>query len=924
MKLIEPIKELAIDLLRDYMAAISGDLDIPKQSIYEFIESSEKYKKKFILKEGEPFKLQLRNIDFSELENPIVLSNGNFSGVTFDNVNFSAGNVTVRDANFIGCPMIGGTKFTGQIPLAGAKFGPLELSRDLFEDTDPEQTEYDPTNSPNIMLPLTKKCLEDFLKLNPKKNLNEYLNDRFSYRYPAGKAIVADLSNVTIDERFNGQDISGSNLSNTIITGNVDSLQLRDCITHNTKFKDCHLTNPDLRGTSLANAGIALQHDFAAVSFEGEVVFTDAKLSINPDIGKANGRSIRLADELPLGANDDYLDHEHLGIRLEGQSTFDPCYNKDNKDPQKYKKFTLEDVEEYMKEVRNNDEQEDFITYIKKKQKITGNIAADFSGLDFSNRDFSEGKFKNCDFSFTQLNGCSFNDARFENCNFSQATSSYSLINQQYPLAYNAGQAFRKFASYFSPLKADKPIEMNRASFKNCDLTWADLSQAKGENVTFDNVTAINLNAPNLVLNDYRLDPKNKKPSIDYKTGCRIINSDFRGAYLTNLHAEGSKIDRSNLSHAQMNDGHLSGSSNTRSYYNATNLTRTNASKSEFKGNTSDSSTDFSSSNFESTDMSGTKISGNCAGIKAGSAKVDDADLSETTGPGIDINTKDAINSNKNSEIESDREAAIMNENRRKFYNRIGIGILVGLVVASIAFPPLLGATLPIAFAAVAMPTIVSVTHIGAMVVGVPVLMELTIRNFSSKLEHTPLKPIADVANGINNVANGAANVANQLMGREKSDPAPDKSYDGPSIIRPLANFFGAKILLDLQNRKHQDRKNEADQKKKTRGNKTKEIKGKEKEAEKFCNKDNTERTAKLALTSSSNSLWKKLKNSVRTGQITASPDSNSSLASPVLISPPQPTPSKSTAASPNVSSTMESTGTKTGQAKKGVRFEEK
>lgn len=908
MKLIEPRKELAIDLLRDYMAAISGNSDIPKQSIYEFIEISESYKKKFNLKEGEPFKLQLRNIDFSELEDPIVLSNGDFSGVTFDNVNFSGGNVIVRDANFIGCPMTGGTKFTGQIPLAGAKFGPLELSRDLFEDTEPEKAEYDPTNSPNIMLPLTKKCLEDFLSLNPKKNLNKYLNERFSYRYPVGKTIVADLSNVTIDAKFNGQDISGSNLSNATITGDIENLELRDCITHNTIFRECNLTNPDLRGTSLANSGTILKHDFAAASFEGEVVFTDAKLSINSDITKANGRSIRLADELPLGANPEYLDHEHLGIRLEGTSTFDPCYNKDNKGPQKYKKFTLEDVEEYMKEVINYDEQEDFITYIKKKQKITDNIAADFSGLDFSKRDFSKGKFKNCDFSFTQLNGCSFNDSSFENCNFSQATSSASLVNQQYSRAYAVGQFFRKYTPLSFVLEADKPIEMNRASFKNCDLTWADLSQAKGENVTFDNVTAINLNAPNLVLNDYRLDPKNKKPSIDYQTGCRIINSDFRGAYLTNLHAEGSEIDRSNLSHAQINNGHLSGGSNTRSYYNATNLTKTNASKSEFTGNTSDSNTDFSSSNFESADMSGTKISGNCAGIEAGFAKVDNADLSETTGSGIDINTKDAINSNKNSEIESAREAAIMNENRRKFYNRIGIGIIVGLVVASIAFPPLLGATLPVAFAAVAMPTIISFTHIGAMVVGVPVLMELTIRNFSSKLEHTPLKPLADVANGINNVANGAANVANQLMGREKSDPAPDKSYDGPSIIRPLANFFGAERLLNLQNGRHQDKKDKADKNKKIRGDKTKEIKGKEKEAEKFCNKDNKERTAKLALTSSSNSLWKKLKNSVRAGQITASPDSNSSLASPVLTAPPQPTPSKITAASPDVRSAMKST----------------
>lgn len=850
---------LTIDQLRAYMAEINGDTNIPTQSIYEFIENDPKIKKELKIKENEEFKLQLKDMDFSKLDPPIVLSNGNFSGVTFDNVNFSGGKVVVRGANFTGCPMLGGTKFTNQIPLDGTKFGPITLSKKLFEHADLKAAEYDSTNNPNILLPLTKKCLEDFLKLDPKENLNEYLNYRFGYLYPDDKTLVADLSSITIDERFNSQDISGSNLSNTIITGNIENLQLRDCITNNTTFKDCHLTNPDVRGTALANSGKILQHDFLAVTFEGEVTFTNAKFSINSDIEKADGRCIKLAGELPQGIHPEYID-EHLGISIKGTSTFDPCYNKDNQNPKKYKKFTLEEIEDYMNNVTGNNVP-DFITYIKKKQNISEDIAANFSGLDFSKRDFSRGNFKNCDFSFTTLNGCKFNNASFENCNFSQATSSVSLVNQQYPMAYDAGQYLRRSVG----LATDEPIQMDGASFKNCDLTWADLSQAKGENVTFKNVTAINLNAPNLVLASATRSKTSSNRS-------RVINSNFSGAYLKKLHAEGASIDRSNFSNAQMNDGNLVDSSNTHSSYNAANLTNTNASKSTFQDNYTDSSTDLSKLNLEGADISKSRMAGKTTGMNINKAKANDTDLSgmAVSGPIGDINTENTVSSDNDAKIESLNEAALINENRRKFYNRIGIGIIVGLVVASIAFPPLLGATLPIAFAAVAMPTIVSVTHIGALVVGIPVAMELMVRNFTPKLMSDPLTPII----------NGANNLINNLQGKGKQpDLIQDQAYNGPSIIRPLANFFGAERILNLRNIQHQVKKDAADKKIEARGEKAQEVAGQEREALAFYKQDNAQRavdqlapTLKPDLNMKNSNRWNKLRSAVFTNKTQAPP----------------------------------------------------
>lgn len=279
---------LNIKQLRTYLLAIKDETNLPKTNIYEYIENNREL---FGIIDHTKIFISLKDIDFSKEGNNTDLSGANLSGTILDGVYFDSKHVMLRNTNLIGCRM-NGTAFTGQISLDGTEFGPIELDRDIFQYADLSKAKYDSTNSNKIMVPPTEECLTRYFSLeDPKPNLNQYLNDNFGYRYQ-GKEIIADLSGRTINEKYNNADISGANLTDARITGEITDLQIRDCITSRTLFIDCHLHSPDLRGTSLANKGTVLYNDFEAARFGSEVIFTDGKFSINKDLIKAEGYTI--------------------------------------------------------------------------------------------------------------------------------------------------------------------------------------------------------------------------------------------------------------------------------------------------------------------------------------------------------------------------------------------------------------------------------------------------------------------------------------------------------------------------------------------------------------------------------------------------------------------------------------------------------
>ena len=324
---------------------------------------------------------------------------------------------------------------------------------------------------------------------------------------------------------------------------------------------------------------------------------------------------------------------------------------------------------------------------------------------------------------------------------------------------------------------------MTGATFRNCNLTWADLSYAEGKDVTLDRVTAINLNAPGLTL--------------DHST---IINSNMSGAYMSGLKAGQSNIDRSNFTSANMQRAHLVESHMDESNLERTDLTNANVTDATVTNDNMDAQTKLARVRAKGTNFSGSKLASEVTdGLTTDkNTKVTDADVANLNVDGHsigEVDTSDAIASDVKHQIPLNQAQKEIDDNRRKFYNKVGIGILVGACFLSIAFPPLLGAVLPATLAAVAMPTIINVTMIGAMVVGIPTAVELAVRNF------TP-PAVADAAAGlINTIQNGI----NWVYGKEtKAKPS---AYDGPSIIRPIANLFGAKKYLKWKNAKHEEKR---------------------------------------------------------------------------------------------------------------------
>ena len=320
--------------------------------------------------EGKKVIADLSNIDFKT--NKFDLSNTNLSGTILDGIIFSGEDVILKGANLSGASM-NGTIFTDGISLKATKFGSIELRSDVFENCQLAEAEYDLNSSRIIMMQLTEEQLKTYHESNPKTNLNQHLHELYGHQYP-GLTIVADLSNHTIDSKFNGADISGSKLAKATITGEISNLKMRDCFTHETVFKDCDLINPDLRGTCLTDKGAILVKGFQAAIFTGAVNFYSPKLSI--------GENTDLAETKGLITSQ----HES-SLFINGTPEFDPCY--DSKQPdisRRYQKCTREHVEQYInyiKKAPNKEDALDFATYLRENTTmLRANQIADLSELD--------------------------------------------------------------------------------------------------------------------------------------------------------------------------------------------------------------------------------------------------------------------------------------------------------------------------------------------------------------------------------------------------------------------------------------------------------------------------------------------------------------------------------------------------------------
>jgi uncharacterized protein YjbI with pentapeptide repeats len=577
--------------------------------------------------------------------------------------------------------------------------------------------------------------------------------------------LIADLSNQIIDERFSKADISGSNLTGATIKGEIDQLIMRDCITLNTLFEECRLTNPDLRGTDVVDN---IFHD---------TVITNGKF-------KANIKSQDLQSSL---------------LEVRGENTlYDPCYNNRTAATKRTSiKCTKEDITRY---IVNKSVDQSFTSYLKQNplerspEEIAeisnlddNEIVADFSGQDLKGVTFN-GVFKNCDFSGAEINECKFNDSIMENCNFSEVKQ---------PAQYWSEYAPKVIRGYLIDVK---PIKMDRATFKNCDFTSGDLSNASGSGVTFDNVTATNLIAHNLTLAPLKNSDGTVKPSkitqSNFKRadlsdskgeGLVIENSNFSLAYLTRFHdSEGPskvKITRSCFTGTSFEGANLDGSSanlddsyftysktSKETNFKSTRLKGTNFSQSQLHGDTGRNWMSFLTHNKTNGDKN-TKFNNTDFGLNLHGESIGD------------INTSNALESKNAHEAMKLEAEEKIKRNKQKVYNRAGMVIIAVLVIASVAFPPLLAATVPLAIAAIATPVITTVipTLIMAMTA------ELAARNASSK------------SASVGYWTNKANGLWNKITGRK---PAENDDYQGPSLIRPIANLFGAKQIVNGLNLK--------------------------------------------------------------------------------------------------------------------------
>ena len=606
----------------------------------------------------------LSNFEFSK--NNIDLRDCDLSGSILDNIDFDGRYVLLQGVNLKGASLKA-SKFTNGIDLSGVQFGCIALESNMFVNCQLVQAEYDPSASKVLMYKLTDEQIEDYLSnKSPKPNLNKYLEEKLGYQYPGFK-IIADLSGRVINKRFSGADLSESNLERVTITGQIEGLQLRDCFTKSTLFRDCDLDNVDLRGTCLADKGYWLEQGFQAAIFEGTVNLDSAKLSIARDLKLAAQKG--LIPNYNTSLESLSLESDELPVlNVSSDSVFDPCYKK-GEISSSYRKVTIEEVKGYCASVKRVKSQshfqeiQDFSSYLG----LDKNVYLDLSGLNLKAIDFSFGKFKNCDFSFTNLVGSKFDESELTNCNFSGANMSGRIIDSQFTNLAKWEDNIKGFLN----IKNDV-VSMKKAVFDHCNFTWANMNGVEADGAEFKEFVGINLNAPNLKINQ----------AIAH-------DGNFAGAYLKDVQAVELKAKRANFSHAFAVGGNFDSSDLERGNFSHAELEKARFIESSLQAS------NFFEANLTASKLNGTKLqkakfAANISAANMDGCLVNSADLSKAKHSKEPVTDKIIgtplldVNSDRYREMQLNQQ--IVN-NKKEVYNRSAMIIVAASAALAMVLP---------------------------------------------------------------------------------------------------------------------------------------------------------------------------------------------------------------------------------------------
>jgi len=676
-------REIKIDIasLYNYMAYIRQEGVNSNISLNEFIRRKRNIKEDIIV--------SFSKIQFSE-EDSIDLSGANLSGCNLDGVEFSGKHVILKDVDLRGASL-NGSKFTDYINLAGANLGAIVLSNKVFEDCQLANTKYDPTNPKIALISPTEEQIQTYLASNKKQSLNEYLS--INSPYPKDFKIIADLSKMTIDERFSGANLNGANLEEAVITGEIKNLSLRDCYTHKTKFRSCELIEPDLRGTSLATNSM-FGWGFEAATFEGKVKLTDPKFSFgsyNLDTKQNVNKYTYGSSNLDIKKNIDKAQSVGLipaegpyDLTIEGKPLFDSCYKKGSKgELQKYVKCNREDLEAYLSHckqlINKTDKKQSFKDFIKKSKNIQEkDFIADFAGEDLSNLaklnnlELRNMQFEQCNFSFSNLAGNNFNHAIFKECNFS-------------------GAKFSNEKSIFSWLQSTNPASLNHVTLKDCDLTYAIANDVNASESTFTNVNGINLVAAKLNISE-----------------ATFSGNSMLGAWLANLNASKLKQSRNfygeitspnNFAYADCRMGKFHEADCDGNHFIHTNLNRAELKK------TQANYSNFNNANFSAAQIDNTE----CRYANFAKANIELANLKKVNVYGAnfagvrgtpysieEINWSEALQSKEVVALAKQQATQEYNKKRRNYYDKWAIVLTLGLTSLEAAAYTILSYSSPV------------------------------------------------------------------------------------------------------------------------------------------------------------------------------------------------------------------------------------
>ncbi|MEK6734876.1 MAG: pentapeptide repeat-containing protein, partial [Pseudomonadota bacterium] len=505
-----------------------------------------------------------------QLDQPINLTNCDLSGTILDGLEFSGEHVVIKGADLRGASLKN-VRFTNYINLSGTKLGSVSLSKEMFKLCQLKDADYVPYESQEMLVDVTDQQLEDYLR-STETNLNQYLTNLLSDKYPKGTRIIADLSGRTIDGEFSGKDLSGTNLRGVIITGEIHNLELRDCYTNETIFSDCTLIRPDLRGTYL----VVPRGDtkFKATIFEGEVLFQEPKMSIGID----DPQLLYEKGILPTMLTEDLLQPDfkgHEGIVL------DPCYVRcsNSQDIKKSIRCTRKDLEDYVAyRLRTKVSAiEDFCTW----KGIKSNEIADFSSLDLTNiknlkgaSDGDEAVFKNCNFAFANFSGTDLKYARFENCNLSGARFSEDSLG----LVERYEDWFAWLPNVIRPQvsKSEQKANLEYTKFKDCNLNTANLTKVNAQNAVFENIEALNLDAKGLDLRGAKLSGNSNVSGSDFERlkaqSIKANGSCWSYAYCRNADFSNADLSQVDFSNADLTGDKLENTTLFRVYFKNSKL----------------------------------------------------------------------------------------------------------------------------------------------------------------------------------------------------------------------------------------------------------------------------------------------------------------------------------------------------------------